>query len=77
MAFLFRLWFRWESCATLKTPTGKEDLRCKVEGLKEKERLQFRVVAVNKAGNSPPSDASDMHTVKYKKRESLNAPNLL
>ncbi len=63
------VWRRWEPCGTHETPTGKEELRFKVDGLKEKDRLQFRVIAVNKGGESPPSDPSNMHTVKHKKRE--------
>ena len=62
----------WEKAAVYETPSGNEPLRCKVEGLKEKQRLTFRVIAVNKAGESPPSDPSDMHTVKHRKRMVLD-----
>ena len=48
----------------------QEPLRCKVEGLTKKEKVVFRVIAVNKAGESPPSDPSDLHTVWYKKCKS-------
>ena len=34
-----------------------------------KDKVVFRVIAVNKAGESPPSDPSDTHTVWYKKRK--------
>jgi len=60
---------KWESCCTHPTPNGTEPLMAKVEGLKEKEKMQFRVIAVNKGGESPPSDPSDTHTVWYKKCE--------
>ena len=60
----------WEKVAVHETPTGEEPLRCKVtEGLKKKDKVVFRVIAVNKAGESPPSDPSDTHTVWYKKRK--------
>lgn len=44
-------------------------LEATVAGLQEYGEYQFRVVAVNKAGPSAPSDASKMQIVKYKKRE--------
>ena len=59
----------WTQCGVLETPTGAEPLVATIDGLTEKEKLQFRVIAVNAAGESKPSDPSDMHTVKYKKRE--------
>ena len=62
----------WENCGIHDTPTGTEPLRATVEGLKQKQKLQFRVIAVNKAGESPPSDPSDMHTVKHRKRMVLD-----
>lgn len=63
----------WENCAYDETPTLDEPLKCKVVDLKKKEKLQFRVIAVNKAGESPPSDPSEPHTVWYKKRECLQS----
>ena len=41
----------------------------KVEDLAEREEYQFRVKAVNKAGPSQPSEATDWHLVKHRKRE--------
>ena len=40
-----------------------------VRGLEERQKVQFRVIAVNKAGESQPSEPSDLHTVRHKKRE--------
>ncbi len=54
-----------------ETPIGGEELRCWIQGLKETQKWQFRVIAVNKGGESPPSEPSDVHTVKYKKRKYL------
>ena len=59
----------WEKCGYHETPRGDEPLKSTITGLKKKEKLQFRVIAVNKAGESPPSDPSDPHTVWYKKRK--------
>ena len=68
----------WEKVAVHETPTGDEPLRCKVtEGLKLKDRVVFRVIAVNKAGESPPSDPSDTHTVWYKKRKYIPPDSLV
>ncbi|XP_054161595.1 twitchin-like isoform X2 [Oppia nitens] len=39
----------------------------KVEDLKERSEVQFRVVAINKAGPSEPSDATKMHCVKHRR----------
>lgn len=36
------------------------DTRCTVEGLPEKEQFEFRVMAVNRAGEGEPSKPSDM-----------------
>ncbi|XP_073811656.1 projectin protein bent isoform X33 [Musca autumnalis] len=44
-----------------------DQLEAKVKDLKEYEEYQFRVIAVNKAGPSQPSDASAPQIVKYKK----------
>ncbi|XP_015183294.1 PREDICTED: twitchin isoform X5 [Polistes dominula] len=41
-------------------------LEAKVPDLKERGEYQFRVIAVNKAGPSPPSDASKMQICKHK-----------
>lgn len=46
-------------------------LEGKVPDLKERGEYQFRVIAVNKAGPSPPSDASKMQICKHKARECL------
>ena len=55
----------WEKAA--EVPGDK--LECKVGDLKERGEYQFRIVAVNKAGLSPPSDPTDMHLVKHKLRK--------
>jgi hypothetical protein len=52
---------------SLRTPTGNEPLEYKVEGLVEGSKVQFRVIAVNKGGESEPSDPSPTHTVKHRK----------
>jgi predicted phage tail protein len=41
----------------------------KIGDLKERGEYQFRIVAVNKAGPSDPSGATEMHTVKYRARK--------
>ena len=38
----------------------------KIEDLTEGETYQFRIIAVNKAGKSKPSDPSDNHKAKAK-----------
>nr|CAD7586386.1 unnamed protein product [Timema genevievae] len=43
-----------------------DELAAKVPDLKERAEYQFRVVAVNKAGPSPPSDSTKTHLVKHK-----------
>lgn len=40
-----------------------------VDGLKENTECQFRIVAVNKAGRSPESDATKSHIVKHRARK--------
>lgn len=45
----------------------------KVEGLKEKQVYQFRVRAVNKAGKSNPSEATDNHLCKHRNCKSLHS----
>lgn len=60
---------RWENCAWHEMSATEETaLTCKVVDLKEKQKWQFRVVAVNKAGESPPSEPSEPHLVKFRKR---------
>ena len=44
--------------------TDGPQTECKVEGLKEGDQVRFRVRAVNKAGKSRPSEATNAHTVK-------------
>ncbi|KAH8269759.1 hypothetical protein KR018_000421 [Drosophila ironensis] len=44
-----------------------DQLEATVGGLQEYGEYQFRIIAVNKAGLSPPSDASVPQIVKYKK----------
>ncbi|XP_013109098.2 twitchin isoform X22 [Stomoxys calcitrans] len=53
----------WEKA--LEVPGDK--LEAKVGDLQEYEEYQFRIIAVNKAGPSQPSDASAPQIVKYKK----------
>ena len=57
----------WEKVDVLSTSTGNEALEMKVTGLMESSKVQFRTIAVNKAGESEPSDPSPVHTVKHKK----------
>ena len=52
----------WEKAG--EVPADK--LEAKVIDLKERGEYQFRIVAVNKAGPSPPSDATKNHLVKHK-----------
>lgn len=59
----------WAHLDDFKTPTGNESLEYKHTGLNLKDKVQYRTIAVNKAGESPPSDPSPLHTVKYKKRK--------
>ncbi|KAK7065507.1 Immunoglobulin like [Halocaridina rubra] len=61
----------WEAAAELKqdviTPLKPgTPVECKVGGLKHRAEYQFRVIAVNKAGNSPESEPTDYHLVKHK-----------
>jgi len=44
-------------------------LTAKVPDLKERAEYQFRIVAINKAGPSPASEPTGMHTVKHKARK--------
>ena len=57
----------WTFEDNLQTPTGSEKLEFKVVGLTENDKVQFRVIVVNKAGESPPSDPSPTHTVRHSK----------
>ena len=41
-------------------------LTAHVPDLKERAEYQFRIVAINKAGKSPPSDATSPHIVKHR-----------
>lgn len=61
----------WEDAAELKTdvvtpPKPGDTLECKVGDLKYRAEYAFRVVAVNKAGPSDPSEGTDYHLVKHK-----------
>ena len=59
----------WEKLDDFQTPTGNENLTYKHIGLTLKDKVQYRTIAVNKAGESPPSEPSPVHTVKHKKRK--------
>lgn len=59
----------WANCGTFETPTGTEELKTTISDLKYKKKYQFRVIAVNKGGESPPSDPSEPHLVKHRKRK--------
>ena len=51
----------------LQTPG--DELTMKVEELVERQEYQFRVKAVNKAGTSEPSESTDWHMAKHRKRK--------
>lgn len=57
----------WKFEDNFQTPTGSEKLEFKVTGLTENDKVQFRTIAVNKGGESPPSEPSPLHTVKHRK----------
>ncbi|MPC64820.1 hypothetical protein E2C01_058941 [Portunus trituberculatus] len=64
----------WEAAAEVKQDVTKplkpgDTVETKVGGLKHRAEYQFRVIAVNKAGNSPESEATDYHLVKHRARE--------
>lgn len=64
----------WEAAAELKQDVMQplkpgQPVETKVGGLKHRAEYQFRVIAVNKAGNSPESEATDYHLVKHRARE--------
>lgn len=64
----------WEAAAELKQDVTQplkpgQTVETKVGGLKHRAEYQFRVIAVNKAGNSPESEATDYHLVKHRARE--------
>lgn len=52
----------WENCGE----TPGDTCEAKIEDLKERGEYQFRVVAVNKAGLSPPSDPTKTHICKHR-----------
>ena len=62
----------WQKVDVFNTPTGNEVLEYRVNGLVESSKVQFRVIAVNKAGESEPSDPSPTHTVKHRKCKTLS-----
>lgn len=53
----------WEKAA--EVPGDKTE--GKITDLKEREQYQFRIVAVNKAGPSEPSDPTKPHIVKHRR----------
>ncbi len=46
-----------------------DELESRVPGLSEGKWYQFRVIAVNKAGDSPPSLETKPHLCRHKNRE--------
>lgn len=52
----------WEKA----TEVSGDQLEARVNDLKENGEYQFRIVAVNKAGPSPPSDASKTQIIKHR-----------
>lgn len=58
----------WERALEIPA-TDLKELKAKVPDLKEKSELQFRVIAINKAGPSPASEPTKIHIVKHKSRE--------
>ena len=58
----------WTQEDTLQTPKGDEKLEMKIPGLTENDKIQFRTIAVNKAGESEPSDPAPVppHVVKHR-----------
>ena len=52
----------WE----VATEVPGNQLKGKVNNLKERSEFQFRIIAVNKAGPSKPSDASILQIIKHK-----------
>ena len=58
----------WVTESELQTPKGDEKLEKKITGLTENDKIQFRTIAVNKAGESEPSDPSPVppHVVKHR-----------
>lgn len=61
----------WEAAAEVKQDVCQPlkpgmPVETKVGGLKYRAEYQFRVIAVNKAGNSPESEPTDHHLVKHK-----------
>ncbi|XP_047491377.1 twitchin-like isoform X5 [Penaeus chinensis] len=61
----------WEAAAEVKMDVCQPlkpgmPVETKVGGLKYRAEYQFRVIAVNKAGNSPESEPTDHHLVKHK-----------
>jgi predicted phage tail protein len=58
-----KLAFNWEKAAEVPGNITEG----KVVDLKERTEVQFRIIAVNKAGPSEPSDATKIHVVKYRR----------
>ena len=58
----------WKLESNLQTPKGDEKLEMKVTGLTEDDKIQFRTIAVNAAGESEPSDPAPVppHVVKHR-----------
>ncbi|ODM93780.1 Twitchin [Orchesella cincta] len=46
--------------------TPDPECKCVVDGLREKQIYSFRVIAVNKAGKSPPSEPTANHVCKHR-----------
>lgn len=52
----------WENCAEVPGVLNN----AKVDGLQERDEVQFRIIAVNKAGPSEASDATAPHIVRFR-----------
>lgn len=61
---------RWEPA--IEVPGG--ETKATVPDLKEKEEYEFRVIAVNKGGQSEPSDPSDAVIAKARNRKFIPVP---
>lgn len=73
MTIIYRFKQDWEPAA--EVPGGQTT--GKIPNLEEKQELQFRVVAYNKAGPSPASEPTKIHIIKHKNCKLLNHYNVI